>query len=494
MVARYSGVVELGQSIEICVPDIGDFEEVEVVEILVAPGDAVAFDDPLVSVESDKATMEIPASSTGVVTEVRVSEGDKVSEGSVLVLLDADADDSPRSSEEATAETASEAGAAAVAETGAEPTPDAAPSSSATPTSPAGTQASSAAAAPAPGPKPTPRVMSAAASNPVPDRHGGPHASPLVRRYARELGVPVEAAEGTGPLGRVLVDDLKRTVRERFGGEDSSETSSAKTVGTSGIPKIPAVDFSAFGPVREEPLTRIQKVAGPGLHRSWLNVPHVTQHDEADVTELERFRKDRKETAASRGLKLSPLLFVMKAVVIALREFPRFRSSLAPEGDRLIVKDSYHLGIAVDTEQGLVVPVIRDVDRKGVFELAEEVNAIAERARARKLSPTDLSGACFTISSLGGIGGTAFTPIVNAPEVAILGLSKTRIAPRWQGPGPLDEAPLSANGEVDAGCFEPRLVLPLSLSYDHRVIDGAEAVRFTSRLSRVLADPIQLLL
>ena len=486
MVARYSGVVELGQSIEICVPDIGDFEEVEVVEILVAPGDAVAFDDPLVSVESDKATMEIPASSAGVVTEVRVSEGDKVSEGSVLVLLDADADDSPRSSEEATAETASEAGAAAVAETGAEPTPDAAPSSSATPTSPAGTQASSAAAAPAPGPKPTPRVMSAAASNPVPDRHGGPHASPLVRRYARELGVPVEAAEGTGPLGRVLVDDLKRTVRERFGGEDSSETSSAKTVGASGIPKIPAVDFSAFGPVREEPLTRIQKVAGPGLHRSWLNVPHVTQHDEADVTELERFRKDRKETAASRGLKLSPLLFVMKAVVIALREFPRFRSSLAPEGDRLIVKDSYHLGIAVDTEQGLVVPVIRD--------LAEEVNAIAERARARKLSPTDLSGACFTISSLGGIGGTAFTPIVNAPEVAILGLSKTRIAPRWQGPGPLDGAPLSANGEVDAGCFEPRLVLPLSLSYDHRVIDGAEAVRFTSRLSRVLADPIQLLL
>jgi len=480
----------LGQSIEICVPDIGDFEEVEVVEILVAPGDPVAFDDPVVSVESDKATMEIPASSAGVVTEVRVCEGDKVSEGSVLVLLGADADDSPRSSEEAAAETASEA----VAQTGAEPTPGAVPISSATPTSPAGTQETVAVAVPELGVNPTPRVMSAAASNPVPDRYGGPHASPLVRRYARELGVPVEAAEGTGPLGRVLVDDLKRAVREQFGGEDSLETSSVKTVGMSGIPKIPAVDFSAFGPVREEPLTRIQKVAGPGLHRSWLNVPHVTQHDEADVTELERFRKGRKETAASRGLKLSPLLFVMKAVVIALRVFPRFRSSLAPEGDRLIVKDSYHLGIAVDTEQGLVVPVIRDVDRKGVFELAEEVNAIAERARARKLSPTDLSGACFTISSLGGIGGTAFTPIVNAPEVAILGLSKTRIAPRWQGPGPLDEAPLSANGKADAGYFEPRLVLPLSLSYDHRVIDGAEAVRFTSRLSRVLADPIQLLL
>jgi pyruvate dehydrogenase E2 component (dihydrolipoamide acetyltransferase) len=268
---------------------------------------------------------------------------------------------------------------------------------------------------------------------------------------------------------------------------------------------MPVFDFGAFGPIHNEPLTRIQKVAGPALHRSWLNVPHVTQHDDADITDLERFRRDRQEEASKRGLKLSPLLFVMKAVVIVLGEFPKFRSSLAPEGDRLIVKDYFHLGIAVDTDQGLVVPVIRDVDRKGIFELAAEVNEVAERARARKLGPADLSGACFTISSLGGIGGRAFSPIVNAPEVAILGLSKTKVQPEWKGPSPLDWTPDGANlaglGDVGvspldagAGYFEPRLVMPFSLSYDHRVIDGADAVRFTSRLARVLSDPLQLLL
>ena len=493
----------MGQSVEICVPDIGDFEDVEVVEILVAPGDTVAFDDPLVSVESDKATMEIPASSAGVVAEVRVSEGDRVSEGSVLVLLDAAEDEAANSSEspeEASEPTAEEVSRSA--EPVAEPASEAAsapPAPPAEPVQPANSEQRPGASSSATSPEESdasPRMMSAAAADPVPDREGATHASPLVRRYARELGVPVEAAEGSGPFGRVLVDDLKKTVRDRFSEEGSAPSASnaAKAGTTTGIPAIPAVDFAAFGPVHEEPLTRIQKVAGPGLHRSWLNVPHVTQHDEADVTELERFRRDRKEAATERGVKLSPLLFVMKAVVIALREFPRLRSSLASEGDRLIIKDSYHLGIAVDTEQGLVVPVIRDVDRKGVFELAEEINETAERARARKLSPTDLSGACFTISSLGGIGGTAFTPIVNAPEVAILGLSKTRVAPRWQGPGPLEEAPPEASGEREAGYFEPRLVLPLSLSYDHRVIDGAEAVRFTSRLSRILADPMQLLL
>jgi pyruvate dehydrogenase E2 component (dihydrolipoamide acetyltransferase) len=287
----------------------------------------------------------------------------------------------------------------------------------------------------------------------------------------------------------------------------------------SGIPPIPAIDHSAFGPVHEEKLSRIQKVSGPVLHRSWLNVPHVTQHDEADVTELERFRRDRREAASERGLKLSPLLFVMKAVVIALGENPTFHSSLAPEGDRLLIKDYFHLGIAVDTDQGLVVPVIRDVDRKGIFELAAELNATAERARARKLGPDDLRGACFTISSLGGIGGTAFSPIVNAPEVAILGLSKTRVAAIWDGPSPLDLHPTplqQAGQEVEAegaaradhdvnnqssvpigaetGSFIPRLILPFSLSYDHRVIDGAAAARFTSRLSRLLSDPARLLL
>ncbi|HKK50171.1 MAG TPA: 2-oxo acid dehydrogenase subunit E2, partial [Myxococcota bacterium] len=254
---------------------------------------------------------------------------------------------------------------------------------------------------------------------------------------------------------------------------------------------------AAFGPVREEKLSRIQKVSGPALHRSWLNVPHVTQHDEADVTELERFRRERGAAASERGLKLSPLLFVMKAVVSALRAHPALRSSIAPEGDRLIVKEYFHLGIAVDTEEGLVVPVIRDVDRKGVFELAEEVTGTAERARSRKLSPDDLRGACFTISSLGGIGGTAFTPIVNAPEVAILGLSRTRIQPVWRGASPLDgpAQPRAAAGEREGiEGFEPRLVLPLSLSYDHRVVDGAEAVRFTTALARILSDPMRLLL
>jgi pyruvate dehydrogenase E2 component (dihydrolipoamide acetyltransferase) len=350
--------------------------------------------------------------------------------------------------------------------------------------------------------------MSAAARDPVPDRTDLPHASPLVRRYARELGVPVEETEGTGPHGRVLVEDVQRVVRERFAGGESSgpapatarTTASAKGDGGAGIPALPKVDHAAFGPVHEAPLSRIQRVAGPALHRSWLNVPHVTQHEEADVTDLERFRRDRREAAAARGLRLSPLLFVMKAVAGVLREFPKFRSSLAPEGDRLVVKDYYHLGIAVDTEQGLVVPVIRDVDRKGVFEIAGEVAATAERARAGKLGPADLSGAVFTISSLGGIGGTHFTPIVNAPEVAILGLSEMRVRPRWQGPDPLEALPAPTSvvraDDVapETGRFEPRLYLPLSLSYDHRVIDGADAARFTSLLAHVLGDPRRLLL
>jgi pyruvate dehydrogenase E2 component (dihydrolipoamide acetyltransferase) len=325
-----------------------------------------------------------------------------------------------------------------------------------------------------------------------------------VRRFARELGVPIEIARGSGPKGRILVDDLKQTVRERFSTESRDKGGGASGSGRAfGIPEIPERDHAAFGPVREQALSRIQRVSGAALHRSWLGVPHVTQHDEADVTELERFRRDRQPAAAERGLKLSPLLFVMKAVVVALRAHPVFRASLAVEGDRLIIKEYFHLGIAVDTEEGLVVPVIRDVDRKGVFELAEELAATAERARRRKLSPDDLRGACFTISSLGGIGGTAFSPIVNAPEVAILGLSKTRVQPVWQGPSPLEpvreasseEAKgIEADGASVSGGFVPRLILPLSLSYDHRVVDGAEAVRFTSRLVRLLSDPMQLLL
>jgi pyruvate dehydrogenase E2 component (dihydrolipoamide acetyltransferase) len=444
----------VSQLVEIRVPDIGDFDEVEVVEILVAKGDRIALEDPLVSIESDKATMEIPSPAVG----------------SLLLVVDAE----------------SSVGETPAAESGSEEPP--------APEPPATAEEEPAAAPPAPPPParaesepvaPRRRALSSAAANPVPDRTNLPHASPLVRRFARELGVSIEAPEGTGPHGRVLVDDLKRHVRERFARDE--------TTPGSGIPPIPVVDHSAFGPVHEEPLSRIQKVSGPSLHRSWLNLPHVTQHDEADITELERFRRDRKQAAADHGVKLSPLIFVMKAVVIALREHPMLRSSLAPEGDRVIIKDYFHLGIAVDTEEGLVVPVIRDVDRKGVFELATELGAAADRARRRKLGPDDLRGACFTISSLGGIGGTAFSPIVNAPEVAILGLSKTRVQPVWQGASPLDLGPDSSDAR-STGHFTPRLVLPLSLSYDHRVIDGAEAVRFTTRLAQVLSDPFQLLL
>ena len=481
----------MSQLLEIAVPDIGDFDEVEVVEILVAKGDRIEFDDPLVSIESDKATMEIPSTSAGVVVELRVAEGDKVAEGSILVVIElagqaASADGEPDSEETSVSAAPSEdvdSAEVGGAETAVEASPRAEASKPATTEAPAQTRRRE-------------RELSPAAANPVPDRAGLPHASPLARRFARELGVPITGANGTGAHGRVLIEDLKAQVRDRFAQE---------RLGSSGvgIPPVPAIDHSAFGPVHEEKLSRIQKVSGPVLHRSWLNVPHVTQHDEADVTELERFRRDRREAASERGLKLSPLLFVMKAVVIALGEYPTFRSSLAPEGDRLLIKDYFHLGIAVDTDQGLVVPVIRDVDRKGIFELAGELNATAERARARKLSPDDLRGACFTISSLGGIGGTAFSPIVNAPEVAILGLSKTRVTAIWDGPSPLDlqqttrqdaDQTAEAGAGTEAGSFTPRLMLPFSLSYDHRVIDGAEAARFTSRLSRLLSDPTRLLL
>ena len=472
------------QPLEICVPDIGDFEDVEVVELLVAKGESVDFDDPLVSIESDKATMEIPSSASGIVAEIRVAVGDRVSEGSVLVVLD-QAEHREDFGDEPTApamvkETAEESGAAEVAL-------EESPPARAQP-EPVDVSTAEVSGAPSGGlAAKLGRKMSAAASDPIPDRVGVPHASPLVRRYARELGVPIGTAEGTGPNGRVLVEDLKRQVRERFqggvgpGGLDAPAPSAG-----------PIVDPAAFGSVHEEPLTRIQKVSGPALHRSWLNVPHVTQHDEADFTEVERFRVGRSELAAERGVRLSPLVFVMKAVVIALREFPKFRSSLSAAGDALVVKDYFHLGIAVETEGGLVVPVVRDVERKGLFELAEEIRLLSERARAGKLSPADLSGACFTISSLGGIGGRAFTPIVNTPEVAILGLSRTRVEPRWRGASPVAKPAPEDAGE--AGHFEPRLVLPISLSYDHRVIDGADAVRFTTRLAHLIADPVHLLL
>jgi len=309
----------------------------------------------------------------------------------------------------------------------------------------------------------------------APSRGDNPHASPLVRRQARELGVDLRRAEGTGPEGRVLVEDVKRFVRGALSTSSNPLADDA----------APPIDAAQFGPVHEQPLGKIRRVSARNLARSWRTAPHVTQHDEADVTELEAFRKSLAKDAAERGLKLSPLHFVMKAVAIALSEFPDLRSSLGPDGEHLIVKDYVHLGIAVDTEHGLVVPVVRDVDRKGLYALATELAELAERARTRKLRPTDMQGACFTISSLGGIGGTAFSPIVNTPEVAILGLSKLAVKPIW-----------SAGLDVGSGegRFEPRITMPISLSYDHRVIDGAVGVRFTSRLVRLLSHPAHLLL
>ncbi len=320
--------------LEISVPDIGDFDEVEVVEILVAKGDRVEFDDPLVSIESDKATMEIPSTAAGIIADLQVAEGDRVSEGSVLVVIEADEEGEQASQEETR-------GGASASTSSAPCDPEAGSETS--------TQLTLAE------PPPVEHELSADAANPVPDREGLPHASPLVRRYARELGVPIADTPGTGHHGRVLIDDLKRQVRDRFVEGGSNTTSQLGT----GIPPMPVVDHSAFGTIREQPLTRIQKVSGPALHRSWLTVPHVTQHDEADVTALEKFRRDQREAASERGLKLSPLLFVMKAIVIALEEHPTFRASLAREGDRLLIKEYFHLGIAVDTDQGLVVPVIQ---------------------------------------------------------------------------------------------------------------------------------------
>ena len=437
----------MADSIQVRVPDIGDFEDVEVIEVLVAAGDTVEAEDSLVTLESDKATMEIPCPEAGTIGEVSVRLGDRVSEGTLLLVLEL-AGDSMAEAPPAAAPASEEA----VEPEAPEPVPS-----------------------PQPGQPPPSRP-------PVPDEPRGgavrPHASPLVRRQARELGVDLAQAAGTGPAGRVLPQDLKSHVRDVM--------ASRSVAGGGGIPPVRKVDFSRYGDTEEVPLSRVRQRAGQNLSASWLNLPHVTQHDEADITEVEAYRKRAGASLSQEGVRLSPLVFVMKAVVLALREFPEFGSSLSPDATSLILKKSFHLGVAVDTENGLVVPVVRDVNRKRLVELARETAELAETARAGKLGIEQMQGACFTISSLGGIGGTAFTPIVNAPEVALLGVSRTLVKPVWSKG--LD---LSEEG---GGGFEPRLMLPLSLSYDHRVIDGAAAVRFTTFLARTLADPANLLL
>jgi pyruvate dehydrogenase E2 component (dihydrolipoamide acetyltransferase) len=431
---------------EIAVPDIGDYQDVPVIEVHVSPGDVVAEEDPLVTLESDKATMDVPATAAGKVQDVRVKVGDTVSEGTVVVVVGGDGAGPLTTPPSLVGQQ--------------EPPPEATPGEPAPAPAPA-TQApvSEAPAAPA-----------AAPAGAITDFTWA-HASPSVRRLARELGIDLNAVDGAGEKGRITKDDLLAVVR------GPAPAAAAAAAAGAGIPEIPAQDFSKFGPTETVPLPRIKKLSGPFLHRSWLNVPHVTHNDEADITELDGYRRELDTAAKAEGYRVTLLAFLMKAAVSALRQFPEVNSSLSPEKDSLILKRYHHIGIAVDTPGGLVVPVIRDVDAKGITELSKELGAISQKARDGKLSPEDMSGGSFTISSLGGIGGTSFTPIVNAPEVAILGVVRSRMSPVWDG-----EA------------FVPRLLLPVSLSYDHRVIDGALAARFTRQLCHVLEDVRRLLL
>jgi pyruvate dehydrogenase E2 component (dihydrolipoamide acetyltransferase) len=438
---------------EVSVPDLGDFAEVPVIEIHVAAGDVVSAEDPLVTLESDKATMDIPAPAAGTVGELRVKVGDLVSRGSPLLLLDTsgtDVEPPPLTDQQEP------------------PAPDAADPAAAA-GEPARRLAESALAAGTPAPPTAPGTpVTAVEAGPAAD-FDGVHAGPGVRRLARELGIDLVALAGTGPKGRITKDDVIAVVRGPAAAPPAAQGG--------GIPEVPVQDFSRFGPVEVRPLSRIQRLSGPALHRSWLNVPHVTQNDEADITDLDAYRTELDAAAKTDGYRVTLLAFLMKASVSALREFPKFNSSLTPGKDALIYKSYYHLGIAVDTPEGLVVPVIRDVDRKGITELSRELGAVSARARDGKLDLADLQGACFTISSLGGIGGTGFTPIVNAPEVAILGVVRSKMTPVWDG-----------------SAFVPRLMLPVCLSYDHRVIDGALAARFARYLCHLLADVRRLVL
>jgi pyruvate dehydrogenase E2 component (dihydrolipoamide acetyltransferase) len=473
------------EPIEVKVPDIGDFKDVPVIEVLVKPGDQVSAEDSLITVESDKATMEVPSPAQGVVKELRVKVGDKVSEGTLVLLLDvAGGGDKAGGASAPESESGSDEKAESAADPGGDPESkggsgaQAAPKAVRTPPSENALQgtppaqaksepqkARSEPAAPAPSAERSAQPVDEAA-------FGKAHASPSVRRLARELGVDLSKVTGTGPKSRVLKEDVQGYVK--------SELARPRTAGGGAgleLAPMPQIDFSKFGPVTTQALSRIRKLSGAYLHRNWVSIPHVTQHDEADVTELEAFRKSQAEDAKKQGIRFTILGFLMKAAVVALREFPDFNASLAPDGESLVLKQYFHIGVAVDTPNGLVVPVIRDVDKKGLLELARELGQLSERMRAGKIAPGDLQGGCFSISSLGGIGGTHFTPIINAPEVAILGVGKAAMKPLWNGTE-----------------FAPRLMLPLSLSYDHRVIDGATGARFISFLTEVLGDIRKLVL
>jgi len=424
------------EAVEMRVPDLGDFADVEVIDVLVAVGDQIATDSPLVTLETEKATMDVPATAGGKVLELRVAKGDRVSKGDVILTLAPTDGAQPAS--------------AAPAPPAREDKPTESPAPPSRPAAPSAPRRSE------PGRTSLPEI----------DEPGfaRAHASPSVRKFARELGVDLSRIKGSGAKGRITQDDVKAWVKQWLaaGPEGRAETT---------LPRVPEIDFAKFGPVEVQPLGRIQRISGPRLHASWVNVPHVWQLDTADITEVEAKRKELKDDAAAQGVKLTPLAFIVRAVVKTLAEFPRFNASLDPSGQTLILKKYLHVGFAADTPKGLVVPVIRDADRKDIYELARDLAALSEKARDGKLSPAEMQGGCFTISSLGGIGGTAFTPIINAPEVAILGVSRSSMQPVF----------------VD-GEFVPRLILPYSLAYDHRVIDGADAARFTTRLAALLGD------
>ncbi|MCR2746714.1 dihydrolipoyllysine-residue acetyltransferase [Limnobacter parvus] len=444
-------------TIEIKVPDIGDFDGVEIIEVLVKAGDTVKAEQSIITVESDKASMEIPCPQAGVVKEMKLKVGDKVAQGTLMLILEPEAGDAA-----SPAAPAAEAKGEVPKEAPKPEAPKEAPKAAAAPV----------AASAAPTSPTEPHDPTAASVN-------APHASPSVRKFARELGVNLATVQGSGPKGRITPDDVRNFVKAAVAGVGSSSAGAAKGGSGVGLDLLPwpKVDFTKFGEIEEQDLSRIKKLSGPNLHRNWVMIPHVTQFDEADITDLEQFRKDTNAALAKQGVKLTMLAFVMKACVAVLKKYPAFNASLSEAGDKLIVKKYWNIGFAADTPNGLMVPVIKGVDQKGFSQIANELGELSAQARDGKLKGADMQGATFTVSSLGGVGGTYFTPIINAPEVAILGLSKSAMKPVWNGKE-----------------FEPRLMLPLSLSYDHRVIDGAMAARFTTELAGVLADMRKVLL
>ncbi|MFT4652538.1 MAG: pyruvate dehydrogenase E2 component (dihydrolipoamide acetyltransferase) [Patiriisocius sp.] len=452
--------------IEVMVPDIGDASDVEIIEILVNEGDTVAEEDGLITLETDKATMDVPAPAAGKIVSLKVKLGDKVSMGSLVLTMEV------AGQGEATQEVQASAPVPAP-DSAPVPAPDSAPA-----TEPDSAPASTPVSAPAPVQKapPVPHHPSAGEISKI----GRVHASPSVRRIAREFGVDLSLVKGSSRKGRIAKEDVQSYVKYELSRPKMGPGTNVSQ-GGGGLQVLPPpkVDFTKFGEVEEVALTRIQKLSGPNLHRNWVTIPHVTQFEEADITDIEDFRKQQNQINEKRklGVKITPLVFMMKAVADALKHYPAFNSSLSASGESLVMKKYFHIGIAVDTPGGLVVPVVRDVDKKGIMEISKELSEISVKARDGKLKTTDMQGSCFTISSLGGIGGTAFTPIVNAPDVAILGVSKSEMKPKWDGKE-----------------FLPRLMLPLSLSYDHRVIDGALAARFAVHLAECLADMRRILM